>query len=65
MVKVMERNKVSTKILSEKMPQKGDRRSKDGERRKVPSRGFANISVVGWICRREQCRRKDDKLYFL
>ena len=53
---------MSIKKSSEKMPKKGDRRSKDGERRKVPSRGFAHISVVGWVCRREQCRRKDDKL---
>jgi hypothetical protein len=30
------------------------------ERRKAPSRGFACISTVGWICRREQLRRKDD-----
>ncbi len=55
---------VSTKKSPEKMPKKGERRSKDGDRRKVPSRGFARISVVGWICRREQCRRKDDKLKF-
>ncbi len=55
---------VSTKKSPEIMPKKGERRSKDGDRRKVPSRGFARISVVGWICRREQCRRKDDKLKF-
>lgn len=31
------------------------------ERRKVPAQGFAYISVVGWICRRERCRRGDDR----
>ncbi len=30
------------------------------ERRKEPSCGFTFISTVGWICRREQFRRKDD-----
>lgn len=30
------------------------------ERRKAPSRGFTCISIVGWICRREKLRRKDD-----
>jgi hypothetical protein len=30
------------------------------ERRKEPSNGFACITVVGWICRREQARRKED-----
>ena len=35
---------------------------RNGERRQLPARGFAYISVVGWICRREQCRRKGDGL---
>jgi hypothetical protein len=30
------------------------------ERRKKPACGFIYISTVGWICRREQIRRKDD-----
>jgi hypothetical protein len=30
------------------------------ERRNEPSEGFACISTVGWICRREKTRRKDD-----
>ena len=30
------------------------------ERRKEPSCGFTCISTVGWICRRELLRRKDD-----
>ena len=32
------------------------------ERRVKPSKGFCQISVVGWIDRRERCRRKDDKI---
>ena len=55
---------MTTKKSSEIMPKKVDRRYREGDRRKVPSKGFAYISVVGWICRREQCRRKDDKLKF-
>jgi hypothetical protein len=31
------------------------------ERRKASARGFTYISTVGWICRREQSRRKDDR----
>ena len=27
------------------------------DRRRQPSNGFARISVVGWICRRERLRR--------
>jgi hypothetical protein len=30
------------------------------ERRKKPSYGFAAITVVGWICRRERTRREGD-----
>jgi hypothetical protein len=30
------------------------------DRRKAPCEGFAYVSTVGWICRREQCRRRDD-----
>jgi len=30
------------------------------ERRQKDSCGFAYISTVGWICRRERSRRKDD-----
>ena len=31
------------------------------ERRKVKSKGLTYISIVGWICRREGCRRKEDQ----
>jgi hypothetical protein len=30
------------------------------DRRREPSEGFACVSTVGWICRREKTRRKDD-----
>jgi hypothetical protein len=30
------------------------------DRRSEPSEGFACVSTVGWICRREKTRRKDD-----
>ena len=31
------------------------------ERRHEPACGFACISTVGWICRREKFRRKEDR----
>ena len=37
-----------------------DHRNK--ERRKMPAQGFAYITMVGWICRRERCRRRGDRL---
>ncbi len=30
------------------------------ERRRQTSNGFARISIVGWICRREKLRRRGD-----
>lgn len=39
-----------------------DRREDD--RRKETSEGFAYVSTVGWICRREKIRRKDDPFDF-
>jgi hypothetical protein len=40
-------------------------RRKGLERRKEPACGFTQISTVGWICRREQFRRKDDPKVFI
>lgn len=37
-------------------------RPREGERRKVRSPGMTYISTVGWICRRECCRRSDDQM---
>jgi hypothetical protein len=34
------------------------------DRRREPSEGFAYISSVGWIDRRERLRRKDDPYAF-
>ena len=65
MEQLMENYKKTTKYSSDTTPKIGDRRSQDGDRRKLPSKGFAYISVVGWICRREKFRRKDDKLNFV
>ena len=42
-------------------PKELEKRRSMGERRKLTSKGFARISMVGWICRREQTRRKDNK----
>jgi hypothetical protein len=39
-----------------------DRREED--RRKEPGEGFTYVSTVGWICRREKLRRKDDHFDF-
>ncbi len=30
------------------------------DRREAPSEGYAYVSTVGWICRRENSRRSDD-----
>jgi hypothetical protein len=38
-----------------------DRRNID--RRKEPCEGFTYVSMVGWICRREQSRRKNDPFH--
>jgi hypothetical protein len=35
-------------------------RRNEAERRQTPAQGFTYINTVGWICRREQFRRKDD-----
>jgi hypothetical protein len=39
-----------------------DRREQD--RRRESSEGYAYVSTVGWICRREKIRRKDDPFDF-
>ena len=62
MVKVMDDNIVAPKNPQEEMQDAAAFRHRNGDRRKVLSKGFAHISVVGWICRRERCRRKDDKM---
>ena len=39
-------------------------RREEQQRRREESAGFAYISTVGWICRREKSRRKDDEFMF-
>ena len=48
-------------FFPKKKPRELEKRRHMGDRRNLPSKGFARISIVGWICRREQIRRKDDK----
>lgn len=59
----MIRNKAGNKIENNALYSKPDydakiRRKQD--RRKKASSGFAYVSMVGWICRREKSRRKDE-----
>lgn len=61
-VNAMADNRFITKTLREAVQDTDAFRHRTGDRRKVPSKGFTYISVVGWICRREQCRRKDGKM---
>ncbi len=41
-----------------------ERHRREEQRRREESAGFAYISTVGWICRREKTRRKDDEFMF-
>ena len=62
MVNVMNDNSAFLKTLDEELQSTAAFRQRTEDRRKVPSMGFAYISVVGWICRREQYRRRDSKM---
>ena len=42
---------------------KAEQDRRQGQRREMKRDGFTYITTVGWICRREQCRRSDDKLF--
>lgn len=46
------------KSTPESQVTKEERRAE--ERRRKKSDGYMYISTVGWICRRERCRREDD-----
>lgn len=37
---------------------------REDQRRRKESEGYTYISTVGWICRRENSRRKDDEFMF-
>jgi len=62
MIEVMDDNRLARKNSPEGMQAAVAYERRNEDRRKVPSEGFSYISVVGWICRREQCRRQDDKI---
>ncbi len=51
-------NKIKNNALCSKPNNDAEIRRKE-DRRKKASLGFAYISTVGWICRREKSRRKD------
>jgi hypothetical protein len=53
-----EGQQVSSEIRSD-VPD--DRRRNSGDRRHMACKGFAYISTVGWICRREKQRRASDQ----
>jgi len=40
------------------------REKREDERRHKESKGYTYITTVGWICRREKLRRKDDEFMF-
>lgn len=37
---------------------------RENERRQEAARGYTYITTVGWICRRERTRRKNDHFMF-
>lgn len=52
-------------VFNREKPQEKEKKTEIGcqrycDRRKAPSKGYAYISTVGWICRRERTRRKND-----
>ena len=49
------------KVQTEARQFAGERRN--GERRHRKSKGYTYISIVGWICRREKCRRECDTFF--
>jgi hypothetical protein len=51
-----------TQPPEENDPGAAELKPRRGERRKVRSPGLTYISTVGWICRRECCRRSDDHM---
>ncbi len=43
---------------------RAEQQRREEKRRRKESEGFTYISTVGWICRRENSRRKDDEFMF-
>ena len=52
-------NKIENKAIHSKPDYNAEFQRKQ-DRRKKASQGFTYISMVGWICRREKIRRKDE-----
>jgi hypothetical protein len=42
--------------------EKSDDERRRNCRRKMESKGYCYITMVGWMCRREKIRRKDDDI---
>jgi hypothetical protein len=59
----METKKRESYRMSPPGPNTNENERRQGERREMKSDGFAYITTVGWICRREQCRRNGDELF--
>lgn len=49
--------------MSSPDPNKDENERRQVERREMQSNGYAYITTVGWICRREQCRRNGETLF--
>ena len=56
---VMEKNKNHSDSQAEFEPNVAPSNRRFKDRRREPCEGFTYVSTVGWICRREKCRRKD------
>ena len=55
---------MKTKKISSMEKGSNPGRKREVDRRKEPSKGYTYITTVGWICRREKVRRKDDRFMF-
>lgn len=54
---------ISYKMSSARDSDGSENDRRQGERREEKSDGFAYITSVGWICRREKCRRNGETLF--
>jgi hypothetical protein len=57
---IMNKKKHNEEIIGKSLLQGVCEKRKEEERRRQPSNGYARISIVGWICRRERLRRMRD-----
>jgi hypothetical protein len=56
----MVKRKNKTSIPFDDMPDTTEDKRSGLDRRRESCEGFTYVSTVGWICRREQFRRKDE-----